>query len=51
MEENFDEIIQTESDGYKPRPKWQIAAAWIGIVIMVVCIILYYWHIASCGLL
>ena len=51
MEDNFEEIIETEPEGYKPRPKWQIAAAWVGIAIMVICIILYYWHIASGGLL
>ncbi len=49
MEENFDEIIETES--YNPRPAWQVWAARIGIAIMIVCIILYYWHIASGGLL
>ncbi len=51
MEKNFDEIIETEPERYTPRPAWQIWAAWIGIAIMIVCIILYYWHIASGGLL
>lgn len=35
---------------YTPRPKWQIVAAWIGLVVMGLCIALYYWHIASGGM-
>jgi len=34
---------------YHPRPKWQIACAWIGVAIMVISVILYYWQIASGG--
>ena len=34
---------------YRPRPKWQIALAWVGVGIMLVSIILYYWQIASGG--
>ena len=36
--------------GYVPRPAWQIWAARIGLVIMIISIILYYWHIASGGM-
>ena len=34
---------------YKPRPSWQVWAARVGLVIMIISIILYYWHIASGG--
>ena len=34
---------------YRPRPKWQIVLAWIGLGIMFVSIALYYWQIASGG--
>ena len=35
---------------YVPRPAWQVWAARIGLVIMIISIILYYWHIASGGM-
>ena len=53
-----EEIIDTPEEetpaeekrpAYVPRPKWQIVLAWIGIGIMVVSILLYYWQIASGG--
>lgn len=45
------EQIQEQNDApaYTPRPKWQIIAAWVGVVIMLICVALYYWHIASGG--
>ena len=39
-----------EKQGYVPRPAWQVWAARIGLVIMIISIILYYWHIASGGM-
>ena len=42
-----EEILNKEA--YTPRPKWQIVLAWIGIGVMVVSILLYYWQIASGG--
>ncbi len=36
-----------EPDVYVPRPKWQVAMAWIGLAIMVIGIILYYYYIAT----
>ena len=51
MEERQEEIIETESEGYKPRPKWQLVCAWIGIVIMIVSFVLYCWQIATGGML
>ena len=38
-----------KKDTYVPRPKWQIAAAWVGIGIVLVGFILYCWHIATAG--
>ena len=35
---------------YRPRPWWQLALAWVGAAIMILCVILYYWHIANGGL-
>ena len=50
--EQIEQIVDTEPDApaYTPRPKWQIVAAWIGVVVMVICVALYYWHIASGGM-
>lgn len=52
MEEK-DDILEQEPTppAYVPRPKWQVWAARIGLVIMIICIALYYWHIASGGML
>ena len=46
MEER-DEILEQP---YTPRPKWQVIAAWVGLVVMLICVALYYWHIASGGM-
>lgn len=35
-----------ETEPYVPRPKWQIAAAWFFLLIMVLATILYYYWIA-----
>ena len=44
-----EEQNQQPSEGYTPRPAWQVWAARIGLVIMLISIALYYWHIASGG--
>ena len=50
MEENRDEFLEeTQPEPYKPRPAWQVWAARIGLVIMIICVILYYLHIAMGG--
>ena len=41
---------QAPKKGYVPRPAWQVWAARIGLVIMIISVILYYWHIASGGM-
>ena len=39
--------LEPEQEVYVPRPKWQVAMAWIGLVIIVIGIILYYYYIAT----
>lgn len=34
---------------YEPRPVWQRVLAWIGVGIVVLGVILYYYHIANGG--
>ena len=51
-EELKDELLPDEevpTPGYTPRPAWQVWLARIGLVIMIICVILYYWHIANGG--
>ena len=43
-----EEILQ-ESESYQPRPGWQVWAARLGLVIVIIAIALYYFHIASGG--
>ena len=46
MEEQKQDLpVEEEKPVYTPRPKWQIVLAWIGVVIMVISIILYYKQI------
>ncbi len=50
MEENRENLPEMpEQTGYKPRPAWQVWAARIGLVIVIVSVILYYIHIATGG--
>ena len=35
---------------YEPRPVWQRVLAWIGVGIVVLGVILYYYHIARGGM-
>ena len=39
-----------EEEGYTPRPAWQVWAARVGLVIMIISVILYYIHIATGGM-
>ena len=41
--------VENQQPVYRPRPKWQIVCAWIGVAIMLVSIALYYWQIAVGG--
>ena len=40
---------EQSKEAYRPRPTWQVWAARIGLVVMIICVILYYWQIASGG--
>ena len=49
-EEQVEDIpAEEEKPVYHPRPPYQVWAARVGLVIMIICVILYYWHIASGG--
>lgn len=43
-----EEILQ-EPESYQPRPGWQVWAARLGLVIVIIAIALYYFHIAQGG--
>ena len=38
------------AEHYTPRPAWQVWAARFGLVLMLISVALYYWHIASGGM-
>ncbi len=40
-----EEVVE-EKPKYVPRPKWQLALAWVLLAIMVVGVCLYYYGIA-----
>jgi len=42
-------LQEQEASVYRPRPVWQRVAAWIGVGIVVIGVILYYYHIARGG--
>ena len=50
-DEQLPEVLPEDEipTGYVPRPAWQVWLARIGVVIMIICVILYYWHIANGG--
>ena len=45
-----EELEQQPQSGYAPRPWWQVWLARVAVVIMIISIALYYWHIASGGM-
>ena len=47
--ENPELEAEQPQEVYVPRPAWQVWAARIGVVIMIVAVILYYLHIAGGG--
>ena len=49
--EEIQSIPEEEKKPYHPRPTWQVWAARVGLVIMIISIILYYIHIATGGML
>ena len=48
-----EQIVETtpeeEKEVYKPRPLWQIIAAWVGVAIVAVSFIIYLINIATAG--
>lgn len=49
-EKELQEEILAQSPGYKERPRWQVWAARVGLVIVIIGVILYYYHIAKGGI-
>jgi len=45
-----EELEQQPQSSYTPRPQWQVWLARVAVVIMIISIALYYWHIASGGM-
>ena len=41
---------QEEQTGYTPRPRWQVWAARVGLVLFILVIIMYYINIMRGGL-
>ena len=50
MEEERVETEEIRQPVYQPRPMWQVWLARVAAAIMILGVILYYWHIASGGL-
>lgn len=47
MEEvNTMDSMEEEQNIYTPRPAWQVWAARVGLVIMIISVALWLWHIA-----
>lgn len=42
--EQENEILE-EQEEYKPRPRWQVWLARVGLVLFVITVILYYIHL------
>ncbi len=50
-EKNMESGIQPEEkEQYRPRPAWQVWAARVGVVIVIIAFLLYCWQIANGGL-
>ena len=49
-EKELQEEILPQEEGYKERPRWQVWAARVGLVIVIICVILYYYQIAKGGI-
>ena len=41
---------EQETSGYQPRPLWQRIGAWIGLILFVMVLIMYYINIMRGGL-
>ena len=49
-EKELVEEILPQEQHYKERPRWQVWAARIGVVIVIIGVLLYYYHIAKGGI-
>ena len=49
-EKDIQEEIILQESGYKERPRWQVWAARVGLVIVIIGVALYYYHIAKGGI-
>ena len=47
--EEMQHDIQPEEQGYKPRPKWQVWAARVCLVLFILVLIAYYLNIFRGG--
>ena len=47
--DNFEETQEQRQEGYVPRPKWQVWAARIGLVIFIGIVIAQILQIAGAG--
>ena len=45
--EQTDETLQPEEEGYVPRPKWQVWAARVGLVIFIALVIAQLINLAG----
>ena len=52
MENEKENILPQEeaSEGYIPRPMWQVWAARIGLVLFILLVIMYYINVARGGI-
>lgn len=48
--EELKDINPEEQQPYTPRPKWQVWAARIGLVLFIAMIIMYYIHMMRGGM-
>ena len=42
-------ITEQEATGYQPRPKWQVWAARVALVVFIIIVIMSYFRIARGG--
>ena len=49
-EERVENTDIEQSEGYQPRPAYQVWAARIGLVIVIIAVIIYYLNIARGGM-
>ena len=50
QEDILEQNPEEEQQGYTPRPRWQVWAARVGLVLFVALIVMYYIHMMRGGL-